>query len=290
MNEDIEQFLYGTLLGDSYISKCYDKRVDKYRHEFRVEHSTKQEKYALWKRDILEPLGVLKPIYRKRESSIKGRLIKSHSITIISCGNKLWRPYREIFYTEDGIKVVTDEILSILTPKAIAIWYMDDGNYHQFRNVAALNTQSFTLGEHHLMVENIQRITGARANIAAVKPSGQYYLYFPRDETRKLLHSIEQYIPQSTGMRYKSPIGWDKAVRLPPNYRQCMPSRIPEADGRKLIINNLNSFAESNDLSDGFPVVLYCYTRESYSFKAIQRLFGSFSAALSAAGLPMNFI
>ena len=293
LDDRIRSIIYGTLMGDSYISRHYAKRCDKNTYQFRVEHSTKQELYVKWLRDQLTELQPQELSYRNRVVYIKGRKISSSTVALIICKNSImWQHLRNIFYDGSGIKRVTPEIMDGMTCESVALWYMDDGCYHQYRNVAAIATHSYTLGEHHIMVDGIHRITGATPTISKKCHSGTcyYYLYFPRDETIKLLHSIGRYIPYETGMRYKVPLGWDRATRLPPNYRQCMPARIPDEDARLLIINNLKWFASNNDVTDGFPVVLYLYTKDSYSFKPILRVFGSVEAALDAAGLPTNFI
>ena len=60
----------------------------------------------------------------------------------LPCFNK----YRKLFYNTKGIKILPEEIESIITPRSLAYWIMDDG----YNNISGfyLCTESFTLSEN----------------------------------------------------------------------------------------------------------------------------------------------
>lgn len=116
-----EQIILGSLLGDAFISKLQGKRKT---YRISWEHCQEQKDYAIWKADnCLNNYSIYE---RSRKDERTGNTY--HSITISSriddYGN-----YRKLFYPS-GIKEVSTEVLNMLTPLAIAVWFMDDGNLY----------------------------------------------------------------------------------------------------------------------------------------------------------------
>ena len=54
-----------------------------------------------------------------------------------------FRPWRKIFYPK-GRKIFPKGFAKYITPLSIAVWYMDDGNYSEGRNVK-IATEGFDL-------------------------------------------------------------------------------------------------------------------------------------------------
>ena len=115
-----KSILIGTLLGDGYIPKKNRKNCS-----IQWEHAIKDKDYALWKAD---ELGLKYYIYYRNR--LDNRTKKTYSSIIINtASNNILNYYRKLFYPQ-GKKVINKTILSILTPKAIAVWYCDDGSLY----------------------------------------------------------------------------------------------------------------------------------------------------------------
>lgn len=134
ITDDQRQLLLGTLLGDA--SCVLQKRsANPY---IRVSHSLKDIEYTRWKYSYLFSSNLL-------QSSVD----KYGSFNTIQ-HPRLWE-FRALFYP-NGVKVVTAEILQLIRPLGIAVWYMDDGSI--IRRISrspgpycVLAVQSFTVGE-----------------------------------------------------------------------------------------------------------------------------------------------
>ncbi len=278
--------MYGTLLGDGYITKLDYGYATYYR--FEVEHTINDKEYVDWLYKELSVIFNVEARVRHRYSSLDQRGIKSTSLSLYSKMHEIFRSLREETYPNNR-KTVSQEWLDKLTPLSLAVWYMDDGTYHINRNTIEIYTNSFSLEEHHLMQRHFQQTWNISPTIVK-RGKGQrkkYCLYFPRNEAVKLLHIIHPHILQC--MRRKAPLGWERAIALPPNFH----TRIKDhkcPDNQERIIENLQEFYNNAGRPNGFPVVLYNYTKGSYSYKAITAIFGSWFNALEAANLPTNFI
>jgi hypothetical protein len=138
-----EQILLGTLLGDAYISKLQGKRKS---FVISWQHCIKQELYALWKADnSLDNYSI------HRRSVLDSRTNKIyHSITCYSRKDN-YQYYRNLFYKEH--KEVSQEVLDMLKPLGIAVWFMDDGNLYYNGNNCHL-----TLAVNGFDDESVNRI------------------------------------------------------------------------------------------------------------------------------------
>ena len=117
--------LIGLLLGDGYIN-------DKGRIE--IEHCIQQKQYCIFKAKLLHSVCGGKDInvheYERTHSTRKdGKDWKSKTFTTVSFKkqSKHFLPIRELLY-RDRKKVITQEVLDLLSPLSIALWWMDDGS------------------------------------------------------------------------------------------------------------------------------------------------------------------
>jgi recombination protein RecA len=186
---DLKSAIVGMTLGDGHLRRRGNSVI------MVMCHSTKQIEYARWKS------GILSQETRMRENIWKPNNSYNDSrefITVSSMAHPVYREIHETVYSSNK-KVITDKVLSYLSPMALAIWWMDDGNlYHhwkrcskedrssdekvgQYRSAgweATLSTQSFSeddnrkiigylKGEHlidctikNVMGQNVIRING----------------------------------------------------------------------------------------------------------------------------------
>lgn len=140
------EILLGSLLGDAYIHP---------RGQIQIAHSKKQRRYVVWKYSELESLAYGQPTEAKHFDP----RYKKHYYQSRFWLRQFFRPWRKIFYP-DGKKVFPTEFAEKLTPLSLAVWYMDDGNYSEGRNVK-IATDGFDLKSR----EDIQDMLSNKFNI-----------------------------------------------------------------------------------------------------------------------------
>lgn len=125
LTEKDKSILIGLLLGDGYIN-------DKGRIE--IEHCEKQKDYCIFKAKLLHSVCGGKDIkvheYIRNRSILKDKKQFKESTFITYSFKKQSQsfiPIRTMLYGKDRKKRITKEILELLTPEAIALWWMDDG-------------------------------------------------------------------------------------------------------------------------------------------------------------------
>ena len=191
-----KEILLGTVLGDAYLQKTGERNA-----RLRLEHSVKQRDYIFWKHIQLRnlfssnprKLERYNPVFRKRYTYWR---CQSNSTPLLG---KL----RRCFY-EDSRKAVPEDLGKYLnSPLTLAVWYMDDGYYYQRDKVAYLYLPQYGVGD----VARIQEVLREKFSLSTCchikKGKKGYCLYFPVEETRKLVAIISPHVIES--MHYKLP-------------------------------------------------------------------------------------
>lgn len=112
VNDRQLEILAGCLLGDGYISK---------RGAIQIEQGSTQKEYLLWKYNRLQSLVSVQPhqVFRKKKN---GEVTSSYRFFL----RQYFRNWRKKIY-RNGKKVINSELLRLMSPLSLAIWYMDDG-------------------------------------------------------------------------------------------------------------------------------------------------------------------
>lgn len=123
--------MIGLMLGDGYMD---------YKGRLKIEHCEAQKEYVEWKAKLLHSVCGGKDIKvhklershskRKDEKSWKTNKFITYYIDKQSVS---FREFRELLY-KDGKKVITQEVLDLLNPTSIALWFLDDGCLSRRRN------------------------------------------------------------------------------------------------------------------------------------------------------------
>jgi recombination protein RecA len=187
--------ILGSLLGDARL-EC--RSIGK-RHAItarvRIHHSEKQRDYVFWKYEILKPLVLEGPrrikVWHdpKRDRDHYSWYFHTRSFEILGL--------LHAYFYRSAVKILPPDILEVLTPRALAVWFMDDGS----------NTQeSFTLNTHCFSKDAQERIIQflkGRYNIEAkvVKDRTKYKIAIGRFGYQAFTRIVEPHIIPS--MTYK---------------------------------------------------------------------------------------
>lgn len=121
----------GTVLGDGSLIETFSKN----NLRLQIDHAIAQKEYVFWKYEILKPFVLTMPTYQLKNKSWRFRTISHPELTEIG----------KLFY-RDRQKIVPQEIVCLLEPIGLAVWFMDDGARHPSGGYL-INTQSFTYSE-----------------------------------------------------------------------------------------------------------------------------------------------
>jgi len=290
-NINLSNLITGSLLGDGAIIASFDKRQNSMNYYYSESHGKSQMEYLEWKQSFFKEEGFSCNIsFRDRKSSFGEREVASREYRFHVYGNKIFKPMRDYWYIDSHKQVPLDIELN---PFNMAVWYMDDGSYDVFRGKIELSSYGFDLQSHKVLQSQLKSKYNINMEIALRNKKGKqyYYTYLSRNEAWKFLLIVEPFIHKT--LKYKIPQGY-KLHSNPIEKKEAkrtVSTKISIEEAQLKIVSSLRNFWEINGSpEDGFPIVKYLYWENSFSHKPIQRLFGSFAAALLSADIPENFI
>ena len=160
-----KNLLIGTLLGDGNLQTSSDGKTWRYR----AIHKAIHEPYIRHKYDVLQTFCNLEP---KLENLVDSRTEKIYSRFFFQTRTSdEFRYYGNLFYQKDEKgsfkKVVPLNIESLLTPEALAYWYMDDGalKWRGKSNAVRLCTDSFSTPEITLLKKTLEKKFSLKVSI-----------------------------------------------------------------------------------------------------------------------------
>lgn len=183
--------IVGTLLGDGHLETQTKGKT----YRLRIEHSISQKAYVDWMYKELENLVGTPP--RVKLQSSYGREIQKYEFSTLSSASL--RFFGQSFY-RNGSKKVPKIIKKILTPLALAVWFMDDGsiksNYHR---ALILNTQCFSESDLKKLQQAFEEKFGIATVLRKQKEGKQIYIL--SQSVEKFIETISPNLIPS--MRYK---------------------------------------------------------------------------------------
>ena len=172
------EVIIGSLLGDGHLARTTRG------YAFRVNHGLVQKEYVDWKYQELNSLT----------NSTPGKYKSTYYFRTVS--HQYFDEMRSLFYRKNS-KIIPADIDHLLTPLAVAVWFMDDGTKEGKQ--ARINTQSFTKKEHKKLSDTLEATLGIKSTINRDK---QLFRLRISDESMSLFRKmVEPYIVPS--MRYK---------------------------------------------------------------------------------------
>ena len=187
--------LIGSLLGDARLECRSIGKRHSMTARLRIHHSEKQKDYVFWKYGIFKNMVNVGPrkimTWHDKKRNRKHYSWYFHSKSLESLG--LLQQY---FY-QGKIKVLPKDIFDLLTPRALAVWFMDDGSNTQ--NSYTISTHCFSKEEQERAIIFFKQKYNINAKL--VRDRSKLKLAFGRKEYQKLNDIIEPYVIPS--MIYK---------------------------------------------------------------------------------------
>ena len=140
-----KDILIGGILGDSHLAENWSKT----NYRLKISQCKKQEEYVWWKYRVFKDWVLTEPKLHVSTNSVRFATI-SHPILTY---------FHNMFY-EGKKKVIPQNIGDFLSPLALAVWFMDDGNVRKTNGKVYgyyINTQSFLQHENELLAELLSR-------------------------------------------------------------------------------------------------------------------------------------
>lgn len=194
-SDDVHQLILGSILGDASI-RCNSKHLDKAPTAYLEEtHSVSQAAYCKWKAEKLKNVG----ISFIGEDNRGNTLFRTYpSYALLEYGRK--------YYGSKTSKHFTTDILNLLSPLGLAVWYMDDGTISKNARNASIcfGRNAFDDDPYALLVKFKERF-GLSPKLYK-KGKGEKYWYsieFLGEEFDRFITIISPHIPKC--MSYKLP-------------------------------------------------------------------------------------
>lgn len=182
--------LVGSLLGDGRL-EC---RSQNGTARFRVHHADSQRELLFWKFHAFQDFVLRAPWATEWFDARYGRWYRSwffHTVT-----TPRLRPLHVRFYAH-GEKHIPRDIAGDLTPRALAVWIMDDGCLT--RHELILNTQSFPFAEQELLLRVMRERFAVSGTIN--RDRRNYRLRFSKSQAKKLSGIVRPFIIPSLQMK-----------------------------------------------------------------------------------------
>lgn len=190
LTEEQKEVIIGTLLGASWI------RASNCNFSLKFEQKYTQIDYLIHLYEVFKPFVGTGPKMRIITNSF-------HKDYGVSCWFRTYahiafKYYENRFYQIDAKrkrhKVVPKNIHQMLTPRALAYWFMDDGSYLQFKNepLYILNTQGFTRSDQKRLVIALKQNFDLDVNIS--KDRQYYRLVVQNHDNQAFRKLIEPYV------------------------------------------------------------------------------------------------
>jgi recombination protein RecA len=155
LTQNQREILVGLMLGDGHLETQNNGKT----FRLKIGHSTAQTKYVNWLYKQFEE-WVLTPPQEKQVATGGKHFVNIWFNTI---SHASFRFYGQQFY-RDGKKVVPKMINKLLTPKSLAIWFMDDGSLKSKEHKALiLNTQCFSKSDIEKLQKTLMRNWGVES-------------------------------------------------------------------------------------------------------------------------------
>jgi recombination protein RecA len=192
LSETQRSIIVGTLLGDGHLETQNGCKT----YRLKIEHSSKQAEYSAWLYQQFQQ-WVRTPLASKQKH-LGNKVTLNDWFQTLSVAQ--FRFYGLQFYDKQGHKRVPKIIRRLLTPLALAVWFMDDGSAKSKNHRALiLNTQCFSRREVNLLQQLLKQRYQIDSNIRTQKDGLQ--ILITGEHAQRFYEVIAPHL--LSGFRYK---------------------------------------------------------------------------------------
>lgn len=182
-----KEILLGSLLGDGSL-----KIHEPYKNaRFSFRHSIGQGEYFFWKVNQLKEISSEKCWWKQEPNGLGKEMLRYQSLAL--------EPLTELYnMTRDhGRLAIRRKWLNLLTPKSLAIWWLDDGSLVVHGKRGVICTDPFSLPEQKILAQYLLNVWNVKTTIGKITRSWngttrEYYRLWIRssEELKKFLRII----------------------------------------------------------------------------------------------------
>lgn len=202
MNTQEKSLLIGMILGDGSVYCKKDIRTkNSYHSRIQFTHSLNQKEYLEWKSNLLHIIfgGNIPKVVEFNNSGYPGvRMMKS---------NRYFKILHRYLY-KNNKKTIPLKALNRLTPKSLAIWWMDDGCLFPKKRNGKIHAYELYLNtylsdeENNIIIDYFKNTWGIIWKLNHDKCKSR--LRCSTREGRKFLNIIREYVNEVNCMKYKA--------------------------------------------------------------------------------------
>ena len=186
------EMLIGILLGDA----CLETQNAGRTYRLKIEQGAAHGDYVRHLYEVFRDWVLSPP--RPKQGTTQGVVTLNLAFQTVS--HEELRLYGELFY-ENRRKVVPIGIADLLTPRAIAYWYMDDGSMKSSESKGVLfNTQAYRNAEINILISALNDF-GLVANVR--RQADGLQIHVSGRSYERFVALVEPYVIEA--MRYKVP-------------------------------------------------------------------------------------
>ena len=193
LSDEQRDIIVGSLLGDG----CLETQNNGKTYRLKIENMLAQKDYVDWKYNFLKEWVLTPPQIKKHVFYVKER--ENYRFATVSHGSL--RFYAQQFY-QDGKKVMPKLIGKLLTPLALAVWFMDDGSIKSNHHKAlVIHAQSFEKIDLEKAIKVLESKYSIKANLRKRDDGSGYVLYLLSETVDEFIDTVKGYTIPS--MKYK---------------------------------------------------------------------------------------
>lgn len=145
------QILYGAILGDSHVEVSQSLRR---KTRVRFDHAAQERDYIEWKKRALAPYATSTrevKVFDKRTGKYYKK-VRFDTLTL-----SIFNRFRKIFYVGDAKIVPSNVSRYLVSPLALAVWYLDDGGKKTYCKAYRLQTNCYSLPEVEVLKGTLKK-------------------------------------------------------------------------------------------------------------------------------------
>lgn len=170
LSDQCKEVIRGSLLGDGSLK--IHKSYKNARFSFR--HSIHQQEYFHWKVNLLKEISGESCWWEQEKNGLGGRMLRYQSIA----SEELTKIYHAT--NKSDHLVIKRKWLNQLTPRSLAIWWLDDGSLITNSRRGVLCTDPFTYKEQKILARYLLKVWGVNVAIGKITRirEGKRYEYY----------------------------------------------------------------------------------------------------------------